>query len=399
MKLEDPNVLYAQMFGNFQLYYNGRPLTGERVRDTYFTSLMQILLHHTDDGVGRNDLEEVLLGDRDVENRRQALQTIIYKAKKKLKNMGLPDENYIILKKGVYYWTARIPVREDAAVFDGLCRQAADCEEEEEQLTLYLDACYLYKGEFLSTCAAVLWAGAEARRYRKQFCECVEHAASLLRKRGDWMRLEKLGRYVTEAAPFSDWECLTMEALVECGQYEEARKLYADTVDSYFREQGIRPSRRLVEMMEKLGNQIKYSYEVLDQIQQGLKEDPAHVEGGYQCSYPVFRGIYHVVARMMERGGQSVYLMLCTLVDGKGNPMKEGERLEEMSARLGNAIRMSVRHGDIINQYGKGQFLVLLINTTREDCDIIEERINHRFIVGRQRAGVEYHVNSVLCEA
>lgn len=397
--MEDPNVLYAQMFGNFQLYYNGRPLTGERMRDTYFTSLMQILLHHTDDGVGRNDLEEVLLGDRDVENRRQALQTIIYKAKKKLKNMGLPDENYIILKKGVYYWTARIPVREDAAVFDGLCRQAADCEEEEEQLTLYLDACYLYKGEFLSTCAAVLWAGAEARRYRKQFCECVEHAASLLRKRGDWMRLEKLGRYVTEAAPFSDWECLTMEALVECGQYEEARKLYADTVDSYFREQGIRPSRRLVEMMEKLGNQIKYSYEVLDQIQQSLKEDPAYVEGGYQCSYPVFRGIYHVVARMMERGGQSVYLMLCTLVDGKGNPMKEGERLEEMSARLGNAIRLSVRHGDIINQYGKGQFLVLLINTTREDCDIIEERINHRFIVGRQRAGVEYHVNSVLCEA
>ena len=99
--MEDPNVLYAQMFGNFQLYYNGRPLTGERMRDTYFTSLMQILLHHTDDGVGRNDLEEVLLGDRDVENRRQALQTIIYKAKKKLKNIGLQDENNIILKKVV----------------------------------------------------------------------------------------------------------------------------------------------------------------------------------------------------------------------------------------------------------------------------------------------------------
>ena len=85
MKLEDPNVLYAQMFGNFQLHYNGSPLTGERLRDTYFTSLMQILLHHIDRGVSRDDLEEVLLGDRDVENRRQALQTIVYKAKKKLK--------------------------------------------------------------------------------------------------------------------------------------------------------------------------------------------------------------------------------------------------------------------------------------------------------------------------
>ena len=397
--MEDPNVLYVQMFGNFQLYYNGRPLTGERLRDTYFTSLMQILLHNMEHGVSRDHLEDVLLGDRDVENRRQALQTIVYKAKKKLKNMGLPEGDYITLKKGVYYWTSQIPVEEDAALFDRLCRQAAECGEEEEQLTMYLDACYLYKGEFLSTYAAVLWAGAEARRYRKQFCVCVENAASILRKREDFIRLEELGRYAAEVSPFSDWESLTMEALVERGQYEEARKLYADTVDSYFRERGIRPSSRMMEMMERLGNQIKYSYEVLDEIQRSLEEDPEYAEGGYQCSYPVFCGIYQMVTRMMERGGQSVYLMLCTLVDGKGNPMKEGERLDEMSVRLGESIRLSVRHGDIINQYGKGQFLVLLINTTREDCDIIEERINRRFIVGRQRAGVEYHVNSVICEA
>ena len=91
--------------------------------------------------------------------------------------------------------------------------------------------------------------------------------------------------------------------------------------------------------------------------------------------------------------------MLCTLVDGKGNPVKEGERKEEMSARLQEAVRVSVRHGDIINQYGSGQFLILLINITREDCRIIENRISQKFIVGRQRTGIEYHVNSVICEA
>ena len=278
--MEDPNVLYAQMFGNFQLHYNGSPLTGERLRDTYFTSLMQILLHHIDRGVSRDDLEEVLLGDRDVENRRQALQTIVYKAKKKLKNMGLPEENYIVLKKGVYYWTPKIPVREDAAVFDRLCRQAADCMEEEEQLTLYLDACYLYKGEFLSTYAAVLWAGAEARRYRKQFCECVERAASILRSREDWLRLEELGRYVTEVAPFSDWECLTMEALVGMENDEEAVRFYDDTVELYLQEQGLRPSDRLLELLNKLGTRIEHQYEVLDLIQMQLTEEEGEEPGG-----------------------------------------------------------------------------------------------------------------------
>lgn len=106
-----------------------------------------------------------------------------------------------------------------------------------------------------------------------------------------------------------------------------------------------------------------------------------------------------MINRMMERGGQSVYLMLCTLVDGKGNPMKEGRRLEELSKRLREAIVCSVRHGDIINQYGNGQFLVLLINTTRENCSIVERRINQRFMAEGQRTGVQYHVNSVICKA
>lgn len=396
--MEKTDVLYVRMFGNFQLYYNGHPLTGEKLRDTHFTSLMQVLLHNVSSGVGRDYLEDILFGDRDVENRHQALQTIIYKTKKKLKNMGLLDTNYIYLEKGVYYWTPLIPVCEDAAEFDGLCSEAAECTDEEKQLDLYLEACYKYKGEFLSTYTAVLWASAEARRYRKQFYLCVENAAAILRKRGDWLRLEELGKYVTEIAPFSDWESLTMEALVGRGRYEEARQLYADTVDNYLKEQGVCPSAKFMNMIEELGNQIQHSHELLDQIQQGLEEDGEEILGGYQCSYPIFRGIYHMVTRIMERGGQSVYLMLCTLVDGKGNVMKDGERLEEMSARLNDAIRSSIRHGDIFNRYGSGQFLVLLINTTREDCEIIEKRINQKFAVGRQRVSIRYHVNDVICE-
>lgn len=199
-------MLYVRMFGNFQLLYDGRPLTGEKLRDTHFTSLLQLLLHNVSTGVSRDYLEDVLLGDRDVENRHQALQTIVYKAKKKLKNMGLPNVNYIFLEKGVYYWTPEIPINEDAAVFDELCKQLSSCkdkrEKEEERLAICLEACYLYKGEFLSTYTAVLWAGAEARRYRKLFCECVEMASSILRKKEDWLRLEELGRYVVEIAPF-----------------------------------------------------------------------------------------------------------------------------------------------------------------------------------------------------
>ena len=40
--------------------------------------------------------------------------------------------------------------------------------------------------------------------------------------------------------------------------------------------------------------------------------------------------------------------------------------------------------------------LALLVNTTRENCSIVQKRINEHFILGRQRARIEYYVNSVF---
>lgn len=104
-----------------------------------------------------------------------------------------------------------------------------------------------------------------------------------------------------------------------------------------------------------------------------------------------------MLVRMLERSGQSVYLMLCTLVDGKGNPVEDSSVLEQLTDRLCEAVRCSVRRSDVINRYGKGQYLVLLFNTTRESCRILQKRINGRFRSGRQRLGVRYHVKSVIC--
>ena len=55
-----------------------------------------------------------------------------------------------------------------------------------------------------------------------------------------------------------------------------------------------------------------------------------------------------------------------------------------------------MRRSDAVNKYGRGQYLVLLLNTTRENCRVLQKRINDHFLVGRQRTGIHYHVNSVV---
>lgn len=396
---EGDQILQVQMFGRFRMTWNGKPLAGGgRSSESQFNYLMQLLLHYREKGVSRDMLEHVLFEDRDLANVHHAMRSVIYNTKKKLYASGLPEIPLIEQKKGVYRWTTKIRVIEDASEFEHLYKMAKVTDDLVDKLNLCLDAVHCYSGEFLSSQAGVIWAAQEARRYHAMFCEMVEEAAQLLRFSQDYFRLEALGQYASGICPLSDWESLTMEALISLGRYDEARRFYEETVDLYMREQGLRPSGHMMEQMERLGNRMNHQHAALDDIQVSLSEKlEEHGPGGYVCTYPVFQGIYQVVERLMERGGQSVYLMLCTVVDSKGNPMKEGPALDILSERLGDAIRRSVRHSDTINRYGRGQYLVLLVNTTLENCAVVQRRINKNFIVGRQRTGIQYYVNSVIC--
>ena len=183
-----------------------------------------------------------------------------------------------------------------------------------------------------------------------------------------------------------------MQAYIASGYIEDAYKLFDDTVELYLHEQGIKPSNKMFELINRLGEQFEHSSGSLQEIQDHLREKEG-VHGGYDCSYPVFHGIYQAISRISERSGQTIYLMLCTIVDTKGNALTKGEKLEELSPRLEEAIRSTIRRSDIMNKYNKGQYLVLLMNTTMENCQIIQRRIDEKFMINRQRISVRYHVN------
>jgi len=393
------------MFGNFNIYYNDSLLAGEKVhKESQFNRLMQALVHAGPNGVPKDELEVLVIGEREMEEEHTALRVIVYKSKKKLVKMGLPDIDLIYQKKGVYYLTDEIEIEEDAALMTSYFEQAEDLtdsddpEDLEKRKLLYLDASYLYKGEFLAQYGAETWVAKEAKRYRDLFKICVDRAYEILVALKDWDSLETLGRFASNVEPFCNWEVLVMNALIEKRMFDQATQYYSDVVDSYLKECGIYPSNQLMDIMDSLGDQMSRSIETLDNIQNSLNEERPDVDGGYCCGFPVFKGIYQMSLRSMERTGQTAYLILCTLVDKKGNEIVNDSRLEELSDRLSKAIRISIRHGDVFTRYGKSQYLILLSNTSLENCELVQNRINHTFVIGRNTSSIRYHVNSVICE-
>ena len=390
------DVLYVKMLGGFSMSYNGKTIAGSSKSSiSQNNALLQILIHSREKGVTRDRLEELLFGDREVDNAHHSLRSVIYNAKKYLEKAGLPKLNYIISEKDAFYWTNEIEVEEDAYEFEKLYLKACEETDPRRRLESYLKASYEYGGEFLPMQTNNVWAVRESMRYEKIFAECVENAGRILREFEDYERMKELGQYASVIAPLSDWESLTMEALVRMRKYDDAIRLYEHTVNYYLDELGIHPSGKIVEWFEHLGKGITHQHSVLEEIQKDLNGNDSESSGGFLCIYPVFRGIYRSNRRLLDRMGTSSYLMLCTILDGKGNPMKEGTVLDRLSDRLIESARTSVRRGDTLCSYGKGQCLILLVNTSREDCSIVQQRINKSFIVGRQRISIKYDISSV----
>lgn len=109
----------VQMFGNFRMDYNGAPFVAEKMhKESQFNRMMQALIHYSDCGIAKDKLEEIVIGERDIDAPHTALRVIVYKTKQKLAQLGLPGKNLIYLEGGIYYWTPDIEIEEDAAEFE-----------------------------------------------------------------------------------------------------------------------------------------------------------------------------------------------------------------------------------------------------------------------------------------
>lgn len=389
-------VLNVKMLDGFSIIFDGRELVDGRQAGSQFCGLMEAVLYAGKSGANRSQLKDILFEDREIDDVQHAIRNIIYNAKKRLKASGLPDVNYIDAAKGVYYWTPEIEVDLDTHEMNRLHSEALNETDSDIKLQKLLSAVHIYRRSFLENINNSPWAMQEARKFRKLFHECVNMAADLIRESKDYKQLKSLGDYAVSVDPFADWEVLIVEALAAMGRYEDAQSLCEDTIDLYVQEFGERTSSYVRELANRLTASLIHKHDSLDDIQDKLIEKLPEKRGGYYCSYPVFQEVYRILSRTMDRQEDRIFIMLCTVVDSKGNPMKEGPKLDELSDRLMDAIVHSVRHSDTVAKYGKGQYLVLLVNTTKENCSIVQRRVDKNFIVGRQRTGIDYSVKSVI---
>ncbi|MBQ3465308.1 MAG: bacterial transcriptional activator domain-containing protein [Firmicutes bacterium] len=394
----EKNVIYVKTLGSYSVSYNGAEIAIGARDESQIGLLMLLMFHFGKEGASRSLIKTTLFEDRDIEDVSHAIRNVLYNMRKNLKAHGLPDASFVKQSKGIYYWTDEVEVIEDAREFERLVSDALLETDVDKQAAFLAEACHSYSGRFFAGRDNVPWIYQEGERYRALFGQAVTILMNYYRQTHKFKDMYDLAIYAVNVDPFAEWEIYVVEALTCLGRFAESERYYEETVSLYIREYGDRSNEHVRDFIRRLGEHLFHDHETIDEIQEKLTNSDDLGGRGYYCSLPVFQELYQTIERTMRRNADKIFLMLCTIVDSKGNPMREGPKLTELSARLKTAAVSSVRHTDTVTKYGQGQYLILLINTTEENCHIIEKRINSNFLTSRQRTGVDYAVKGLIVQ-
>lgn len=376
--MEERTALKVTMFGDFTISYNDVPLRLERTNTTKAMQALQMLLYHGESGLPRTAFMDALYSrDEDIADPANNLKVTISNLRRLLVKAGLPGTT-VRFAGGNYYWQSELPLQLDVEEFKTACSRARSAQDEESRIAALQKVCDLYTGDLLPHLQTEDWVMAAGAHYREQYFACVRTLAELLKKRKEYSRMLQIASNAASIYPLEEWWALRIESLLAMERYQEAKQVYEDSVTALSEDYDVRPSQRLLDCMRRIDRATESKNVTLDELQ-GMLQESALPQGAYFCALPGFIDTYRVVSRMLERSGQSAYLMLCWMTDSHGQRITDKEKIAFAAPKVSTAIRSALRRGDTYTQPGRDRFLILLMGTNRENCSIISARIDEHY--------------------
>ena len=393
-------ILNVKMLGSFSMTSGRKAIVlGRGGATSKYLQLLQLLWLNSEDGVSKEQIVEAIFDTEKYSNLNNSVNNLIYQLKKQCTNAGLPDCNYVVLRNGKYYPDPEIEAHIDVNTFYELAALAESENNPKKRHELQMEAIDIYNGVLLPDISTRMWVITENLRLLDTFQVVVNEAAEYSKSNNEFDEMYSIYEKASRLYPDREWQVGMIDALMCKEEYTQAYKLYNQTVRYYSDEMGIPPSTRMLECYERMSSRIFNNEGNIEDIQGQFymaQKETHNDEGAYNCSYPGFIDAYNVLSRNMERTGYSVYLMLCNVLDYKGQPIHNAAKLKNASHILNQAIHNALRSGDTYTKYSDSQFLILLVGTSQEDCDTIFRRLNNEVKrLSKKKFGIVYTVTSL----
>ncbi|MCH1978288.1 winged helix-turn-helix domain-containing protein [Lawsonibacter sp. OA9] len=392
----EQDIFYMNMLGGFSMRYGMQDISFARSGNSKFIQLLQLLMIHPRRQIAKTEIIETLYGDERIENTNLTLNNTIFRLRKQLVKAGLPQNQYIEVRRGTCIWNMEVSACVDVREFEILAERAQTEADEEERARLYLEACEMYKGEFLGAGDdSPKWIKQEAEHLRELYFKSLRECLQYFKRCQDYEQMLHLSRRAADLYPYEEWQLWVIDSLLAANRYKEAMRVYQEVTRMYFTDLKKPPSEQMLQRFHTMSSQVQFAQGAMEDVRQAVQETN-RIRGPYYCTFPGFIDNYRFLARGYERLGIEGYMILCTLTDYQGWPLEKEDTLEGMCSLFMEAVCSSLRRGDLYTRYSANQFLILLPAAGKDNCVDIINRLNTAYKkAGSGRNKVNYYMASL----
>ncbi len=384
--------LCIKTLGGFSISYQDKILTNDDNRSKkLWTLLAYIIVYHTKE-IPQSTLIDLFWSDERTSNDPEnALKTSLHRLRTMLGQLEHSNKKLILHKRGTFRFNPEVPLEIDLELFESYCTLAGNLETEKEQRILYYKKAFeLYHGDFIPLLSQDDWAVPLTIHYHSMYITMVQEYLLLLLDKENYDEMIRICCTASGIEPYDELiQYHFILSLYRSGQQQAAITQYNTCINMYYNDFGIDPSDQMQDLYKEIIKQKKSPQVNLSIIQEELIECVSE-KGAYLCDYSIFKHLYQIEARSMERTGLSFFLCLFT-IDSVGSDHKLA--LANAMKRLEEVIGSSLRSGDTYSRYSVNQYIVLLPSASYENSILVGERVLKNFSNSRPRISAKLSYN------
>lgn len=369
-----------KMFGNFEILVNGNVVLTQLRQAKKTSQFLEYLILKKDRAVPHEELLEMLWSDKENRNPATALRTLLHRYRSLVEQSNLPElEDSILTARGAYQWNSNLDCEIDVFEFERLCQEArTPGMSNRECIERYLQMLQIYTGPMLTNSAEEMWVVPKSVYYHDLFLESVFTLLDLLKVEEEYDVIVQVCRKAMDVDMFDERLHLElMMALVKTGKKREALSQYYFATDLHYKQLGIQPSGE-IRAVYKLIVQADQEMEAdVEKVQNMLEEDKDG-HGAFVCEYEIFKEIYQLQRRMLERYNGTMFLALLT-ISNTYEQRFDNLVLDNIMKQLLHVSQTNLRRGDTISRYSVMQYVILLPSVTYETGRLVLDRIKKAF--------------------
>ena len=371
------DVLTINTLGHFSVSIGDKVISDNYTRSQKVWKIFKYLITNRHKMVTIEALIDMLWPEGGPANPQRSLFTLVSRLRKVFSENGAECQ-YIIFQHDSYQWNPNEQFVLDVVEFERVLAMADSATTDEEKISYLKQAIDIYKGDYLAESTFELWVLPMSNYYNRLYIRYVMDLINIYTRMGLHEEIIQLCSKATGIAPFEEslHERLIFAMHVN-GDTNDAKRHYDRFVSMMTKEFGTPPSEEFRTLCRNLWDLGDEQLALCD-IKSRLDMEPSR-DSAYFCSVGIFNQIYQLEKRANERIKFPIFLALVSVLNTNDSGASDNKIIKSAMQALRQCMMSTLRRGDIVSQYSKNQYLLMLSARLPNDVEAAMSRVKRLF--------------------